>query len=281
MTDKKTGWAHEYFNSWNGTKLFYRFYPVSNARHTMIMLHGYGEHSGRYEKFPPSMRGVAAQFAIMDFRGMGKSESVRGDTGFFGDSLKDVTSFIEHLRRKHSIPKKIILFGHSLGGLIATCWAMENPDFVKRLILSAPFLGFRFSRLIALINGFLLIFAPRFIYRNPVPSHTLTHDPVEIAIHRKDPLILRSISAQLVGEILRRMEILKKQPIVSVPFPVHLLESGEEGVVDSKASRRFFDRLVCPRKERTFFDGFYHELFNEKEQQKAFNVLKTIIEDCV
>ena len=45
--------------------------------------------------------------------------------------------------------------------------------------------------------------------------------------------------------------------------------------------RRFFDRLVAPRKERTIFEGFFHELFNEREQQKAFNVLKTIIEDCV
>ena len=60
-----------------------------------------------------------------------------------------------------------------------------------------------------------------------------------------------------------------------------MLVSGEERIVDPKASRRFFDRLVSPRKERTFFDGFFHEIFNERDQQKAFNVLKTIIEDCV
>ena len=164
---------------------------------------------------------------------------------------------------------------------MATHWAMKNPGPVKMLILSAPFLGLRFSRSIGLLNRLIQVFAPGFIYRNPVRSKTLSHDPEEMALHRKDPLILRKISARLVGEIARRAETLRKQPILSVPFPVHMLVSGEEQIVDPKASRRFFDRLVCPRKDRTFFEGFFHEIFNEREQQKAFNVLKTIIEDCV
>jgi len=276
-----SGWIQDRFKSWDGAEIFYRFYPHKDARHTVIMLHGYGEHSGRYEKFPEKMRNLSAQFAVMDLRGMGKSEGARGDVGSFEDYLRDVSAFVEHLRAKCSIPKKFILFGHSLGGLVAVNWAMKNPDPVKILVLSAPFLGLRFSRLIGPVNRLLLIFAPRFIYRNPVRSRTLSHDPVEVAIHRKDPLILRHISARLIGEISRRTEVLRKQPILSVPFPVHMLVPVEECVVDPDASRRFFDRLVAPRKEHTRFEGFFHEIFNEQDQQRAFNVLKTIIEDCV
>ena len=281
MVRPLTGWIQDHFKSRDGTKIFYRFYPAPGARHTVIMLHGYGEHSGRYEKFPGKMGRLSAQFAVMDFRGMGRSEGTRGDIGSFDHYLGDVTAFVEHLRKKHSIPQKFILFGNSLGGLVATHWAMRNPGPVKLLILSAPFLGLRFSRIIRPLNRLLLVFAPRFIYRNPVRSRTLSHDPVEIGTYRKDPLIVRHISARLVGEIARRTETLRKQPILSVPFPVHMLVPGEERIVDPKASHRFFDRLVSPRKERTFFDGFFHEIFNEQDQQKAFNVLKTIIEDCV
>ena len=275
------GWIQDHFKSWDGTDIFYRFYRVSGARHTVIMLHGYGEYSGRYEKFPGKMGRLSAQFAVMDFRGMGRSEGVRGSVGSFEDYLGDVTAFVEHLRKKHSIPPKFILFGHSLGGLVAACWAMKNPAPVKLLILSAPFLGLRFSWIIPSLNRLVLLLKPRCVYKNPVRSGSLSHDPDEIGIYRKDPLIIRYISARLVEEIARRTGALRKQPILSVSFPVHMLVPGEERIVDSKASRRFFDRLVAPRKERTFFDGFFHEIFNEQDQQKAFNVLKTIIEDCV
>ncbi len=276
-----TGWIHDYFKGRDGTKLFYRFYPVPGARHTVIMLHGYGEHSGRYEKFPSSMGRLSAQFAVMDHRGMGQSDGARGDIGSFDDYLADVTAFVEHLRTKYAIPKKFILFGHSLGGLVATCWAMKNPDPVKLLILSAPFLGLRFSRTMAPFNRLFLFFAPQLVYKNPIRSRSLSHDSSEITAYRKDPLILHHISARLLGEMLRRMENLRKQPILSVPFPVHLLAVGEERIVDPKASRIFFDRLVSPRKEQTLFEGFFHEIFCERDQQRAFNVLKTIIEDCV
>ena len=181
----------------------------------------------------------------------------------------------------YSIPKKFILFGHSLGGLLAVCWALKYPEPVKFLILSAPFLGLKCARFVGAANRLLFLFSPCFIYRNPVRSRTLSHDPVETANHQKDPLILRLISARLVDEIARRTEALRKQPILSVPFPVHMLVPGEEHVVDPMASRRFFERLVAPRKDRTCFEGFFHEIFNERDQQKAFNVLKTIIEDCV
>jgi alpha-beta hydrolase superfamily lysophospholipase len=276
-----TEWLQDYFKSRDGTKIFYRFYPAPGSRHTVIMLHGYGEHSGRYEKFPGKMERLSAQFAVMDFRGMGRSEGARGDIGSFDDYIEDVTAFMEHLRKKHSIPPKFILFGHSFGGLVAIHWAMKNPEPVKMLILSAPFLGLRFSRFIHSLNRLVLFLAPRFVYKNPVRSRALSHDPAEIAAYRKDPLILRYISARLIREIARQMETLRKQPILSVPFPVHLLLVGEERIVDPGMVRRFFDRLVAPRKERTIFEGFFHELFNEREQQKAFNVLKTIIEDCV
>lgn len=276
-----TGWVQDHFKSRDGTDIFYRFYRVSGARHTVIILHGYGEYSGRYEKFPGKMGRLSAQIAVMDFRGMGRSEGTRGDIGSFDDYLGDVTAFVEHLRKEHSIPPKFILFGHSLGGLVAACWAMKNPGPVKLLILSAPFLGLRFSRIVPFLNRLVLLFSPRCVYKNPVQSGSLSHDLDELVTYRKDPRILRCISAHLVGEIARRTEALRKQPILSVPFPVHMLVPGEERIVDPKASCLFFDRLVAPRKERTFFDGFFHEIFNEQDQQKAFNVLKTIIEDCV
>ncbi|HOW87531.1 MAG TPA: lysophospholipase [Candidatus Omnitrophota bacterium] len=275
------GWTQDYFKSWDGTRIFYRFFAAPGAKHTMILLHGYGEHSERYQKFSERLKGLPAQMAIMDFRGMGRSEGARGDIHHFEDYFRDISAFVEHLRVKHGIPKQFILFGHSMGGLVAVHWALKNPEPVRMLVLSAPFFNFRTEWLARILNWFFAVFIPRFIFWNPVRVKTLTHQPDEIATHTQDPLILRFISARLAGEIMRSIEDLRKRPILSVPFPVAMLSAGDERVVDPVASRKFFDRLVAPRKERFVFEGFYHEIFNEIDQQKVFNVLKTIIEDCV
>ena len=275
------GWIQGYFKSWDGTKIFYRFYGVSGARHTLVMLHGYGEHSERYQKFSERMRGLSAQMAIMDLRGMGRSEGVRGDIEAFEDYLRDISAFVEHLREEYGIPKQFILLGHSMGGLLAVLWAMKNPEPVRMMILSAPLLGFRSSWLIRPLNLFLGAFMPRFIFWNPVHLKTLSHKADEIASPKTDPLVLNYISARLASGITESIESLRQQPVLSAPFPVCMLLAGEERIVDPVAANKFFDRLVAPRKERSVFEGFYHEIFNEIDQQKAFNVLKTIIEDCV
>ena len=250
-------WIQDSFSSWDGTKIFYRFCPLSGARHTVVMVHGYGEHSGRYEKFAEKMKNIPAQFAVLDLRGMGRSDGARGTVRSFDDYLGDLSAFVEHLRLKHALPKQFILLGHSLGGLVALSWAMKNSQNVRLLILSAPFLGLRASWLLAPINRLVALIAPNFIYKNPVRSRILSHDPDEVAAHRNDPLILRQISAKLLGEIFACMERLRKQPILSVPFPIHMLIAGEEYVVDPAASRRFLSVLSLltksGRSSRDFF----------------------------
>ena len=113
-----SSWIQDRFKNRDGAELFYRFYPLPGARHTVIIVHGYGEHSGRYEKFPEKMCGLSIQMAAMDFRGMGRSGAVRGTVGSFEDYLRDVSAFVEHLQAKRLCPRNFILFGHSMGGLV-------------------------------------------------------------------------------------------------------------------------------------------------------------------
>ncbi len=219
-------WDQGYFESWDKTRLFYRFYPSPKARHTVLVVHGFGEHSGRYEKFPGRMSGLAVQWAVMDLRGMGASGGARGDVGSAEDYLKDMDAFIAHLQKKYAAPKKFILFGHSLGGLAAVYWGMKRPECIKTLVLSVPFFGFRGQPFLRAVNSLIRFFLPGFVYNNPVIPRALSHDAAEIALYRKDPLIIRKISTRLVGELMRWMEDLRKLPAISFPFAVAVLAAG-------------------------------------------------------
>jgi lysophospholipase len=93
----REGWLQDHFTGWDGTRIFYRYFPVPGARHAVLMVHGYGEHSGRYEEFPEKMKHPSAQFAIMDLRGMGRSGGEKGTVPAFEDYLRDFSAFVEHL----------------------------------------------------------------------------------------------------------------------------------------------------------------------------------------
>lgn len=274
-------WLEGTFKGYDGANLFYRLFEPARPRHTLVILHGYGEHSGRYLKFPEMLRVDAVRVAVMDLRGMGRSGTNVPEAETVEEFLKDVDCFSAHLRQFHGVTDPLIVLGHSMGGLLALEWALLHPEAVKRLILSAPFLGLKGLRLCRLFNAILRLFLPGYVYRNPVLPKFLSHDVDEVNAYRNDPLIKRSISAALIGSIMERIVRLHARETVTLPFPAHFLTAGEERIVDPDAVRTLFDRLAAPRKEWTGFEGFYHEIFNETGQGRAFNVLKTILEECV
>lgn len=274
-------WKEDYFTTWDGRRLFYRLWDHPAAKKTVILFHGYGEHSGRYTKFSHYFGDQPFRFAIMDYRGMGRSDGERASVASFEDYLKDVTSFIGFLKSQDKIQRPLILLGHSFGALVAVNWAVQHQDQIQALILSAPFFDFTLGEPGRWINAFVFGLWPDFIYKNPIHSAALTHDPEELRRHREDPLILREISSRLVREISKQIVAVKKTTQFSFSFPVYLLLAGKEKIVSSQAARRFFAKIQAPKKQLIEFSGFYHEIFNEREQEKTFNVLKTIFEGCV
>ncbi|HOW59414.1 MAG TPA: lysophospholipase [Candidatus Omnitrophota bacterium] len=271
----------DFFETPDKIRIHYRFLSHSKAKHTLIIIHGYGEHSGRYEEFFERLGEIPAQIAMMDLRGMGRSEGERGDIRCLDVYLQDISAFVDHLQKKFTIPQKFILLGHSFGGLLAIHWSMRHQNAIKLLILSAPFLGLRGGWGACLLNRLIRFVLPKFVYRNPISTKILTQDHNEISIYRKDELIIRKISAHFLEEIIRYMKMLQNTAVLSCVFPVYVFTAGQEFIVSAKAIKLFFERLVAPRKDLVSFPGFYHEIFHETDRKKPFNVLKTIIEDCV
>lgn len=261
--------------SWakDGERLFYRFQPGLREKNPILLLHGHGEHSGRYLKFFSRLEGLQCPIAAFDLRGSGRSSGTPVYVRRFEDYLEDVSSFVDFLKLRYSIDPPFQLVGHSLGGLIATAWAREQTTKVSKLILSSPLFDIPLPRPLRVFVNFFNRFLPGLVIKNPVHPPFLTHDPEEIKRYRTDPLIQRKITLGLVHEMLRYAALFKEEE-VSLPFPVYILMAEEDFVVSPEATRRFFLRLRAPVKELESLPGFFHEIFNETGQERAFERLR-------
>lgn len=262
-----------FFETPDQERLFYRFQPGTTGRNLIVILHGHGEHSGRYLKFFNRLENLGCPLAVFDLRGNGRSSGPRAHVERFEDYLTDLSGLVHFLKSRYAIDDSLTLLGHSLGGLIATAWARQNPHEVSKLILSSPLFGLRQSKLLQGLVNLLNPFIPHFVVQNPVSPPFLTHDRSEVERYRTDPLIQRKITIRLVHEMLRYASIFA-QGEVAFPFPVYILMAEEDLVVAPDATRRFFLRVRAPEKELESFAGFYHEIFNEIGQEKVFDQLR-------
>ena len=257
----------------DGERLFYRLERGSSAKQPLVLIHGHGEHSGRYLKFFAELRELQISIATFDLRGCGRSSGEAAHVERFEDYLSDVSSFLKFLAKQYGLKTPIQLFGHSLGGLIALTWARANPKLISKLILSSPLLGLPQEGVIRLLVRILNPIVPRFVIRNAVRPLYLSHDPEEVRLYKEDPLIRRRITVRLVHEMVKYFLLLRGVD-VTIPFPVYILMAGKDRVVRADATRNFFLRLRAPSKELESFEGFYHEIFNEAGQAKVFERLR-------
>ena len=112
------------------------------------------------------------------------------------------------------------------------------------------------------------------IYSNPVYPPHLTHNVQEMETYKKDPYIKRKISVRLAHEMISYGLRLDRMEKIEFSFPVYMVSAGLEKIVDGDRSGKFFKKLQVPEKRNKIFEGFYHEVFHELEQDKAFDVLR-------
>ena len=207
-------------------------------------------------------------------RGCGRSEGPEAYVENFDLFLKDLTSFLAFLQGEFKNRGKLILFGHSLGGLIAFHWALANQGLIKGLVLSSPCFGLRLPPVLVSLIRFLNRICPKFYFKKPVYPVHLSHNLEEIKRYEKDPLIRRKISVRLLEQMLTYSNKLNAGQRYLLSMPVFMILSGMEKVVDLEKTLSLYDQIESPKKDKIVFEGFYHEVFNELGQDKAFEVLK-------
>jgi alpha-beta hydrolase superfamily lysophospholipase len=257
----------------DGQSLFVRDWPHARAQDAVLIVHGLGEHSGRYQRLAQwfHTRGFAVR--SYDQRGHGQTPGTRGGLRHSDDLLEDLatvyTDYASHL------PKPPLLLGHSMGGLVAARCVLDRRIQPPAMALSSPALRSWESAFLRRLAAVLSRITPSLPLPNGLPFNKLSHDPQVEPAYRADPLRHGWVTPRLADFIFRAGESTIRDA-AQLHVPTLLLVAGADKLVDPSGSRDFAAGAWATQRLTTrYFDALYHELFNEAEPSRT-QVLKQL-----
>jgi len=259
--------------------------PCQDPRGAVALVHGAGEHCGRYEHVADHLNRAGYAVLGLDLPGLGRSPGRRGHVESFEDYLGAVDATRARLEALHpGVPQ--FLYGHSMGGLIAVRWLQSRAPAAQAglggAILSCPCLDLALPLPPALLRTAALIERvwPTFTQSNRIPASAVSRTPEVVAAYAHDPLVVRSVSVRWAMELQRAMLAARAGP-ARAEVPVLVLQAGADQLVSAAATRAYAERLEAPRKLYREFPGWYHELHNEPGRDEVLALLTGFLDETL
>jgi len=261
---------HEgWFEGADGLRLFERAWlPAGDARGRVVLVHGYAEHTGRYEHVGATLASAGYAVHAFDLRGHGRSDGSRALVRSFDAYLDDLDLLLDRVRAgAPSAP--IFLLGHSMGGAIVALYAIERRPAVRGIVLSGPAVMTDGG-----VGAWLLRAVGRLLPRLPLvklDAAAVSRDPEVVRRYDDDPLVYRGrVKAGLVAAMLdagRRISA----GASALQVPVLFMHGREDRLAPVATSETLFG--AAPPKDKTLkvYDALYHEIFNEPERDAVLS----------
>ena len=227
---------------------------------SVVLVHGYAEHSGRYDHLGRALAAGGAPAWAMDLRGHGRSEGPRANIERLEWALADLDQLVDRAG------PDAVMFGHSLGGALAAAFAVTRPGKLRGLILSAPalHLAARPRWQVWPVRALAAVAPGAGVAR--VRPEGLSHDPRVVEAFATDPLAWHGRApARTVIEMYRAGR-LAKRGAAGLTVPLLLIHGEEDPIVPVSSSREFFGALTVPDRELLILPGFLHEPHQELGQ---------------
>ncbi len=262
----------------DGLKLQLREWPCAEARGTVLIVHGLGEHIGRYEQIAAQLLRSGRNVVGYDHRGHGASDGPRGRLHHPDDLLRDLALVIDAVRVRQRGP--LLLFGHSLGGLVAARMvaaglAAKPPKWyrpVEALVLSSPALDIGLRGAQKMLLALLGRIAPNFAVGNGLKPEWISRDPAVVEAYVDDPLVHDRVSPKLVRFMLEGGQFVRAHA-AQWRVPTLLMYAGSDRCVAPAGSDAFAAAAPVNTVTALAFAPLFHEIFNEPEQAEVFTVL--------
>lgn len=251
--------------------------PGIKPRGVVIVVHGLGEHAGRYDHVARQLNTWGFAVRGYDQCGHGESSGARGSLPSDTRLLDDLADVVDSTRTRSPKGTPLILIGHSMGGLVAGRFVSLGMRKVDGLVMSSPALDAGMNAFQKFLVSVLPKIAPDLRVGNGVKPQFISHDPAVVAAYKADPLVHDRISARLARFIAEAgPQTLALAPQWTVP--TLLLYAGDDRLLNPDGSRVF--AKLAPKNVVTAqcFENLYHEIFNELDAKPVFSALKRWLE---
>ena len=251
--------------------------PAQERRGAVLLVHGLGEHAGRYEALAQRLNGWGFSVRGYDHYGHGDSGRPRGGLTSDLRLLADLADLVDATRTRLRPGEPLVLLGHSMGGLVAASFVARGVRPVDALVLSSPALATFMNPLQKLLLATLPRLVPNLRVGNGLNPEHLSHDPAVVAAYRADRRCHDRISARLARFIADAgPATLARAARWTVPT---LLLWGEDDRIVNPAGSRAFAAAAPPAVVHAQgFAGLYHEIFNERDAAPVFAQLESWLE---
>lgn len=251
----------------DGLTLFERAWlPEGEARGVVVIIHGYAEHSGRYQHVGEALAARGYAVETLDLRGHGRSMGGRAAVTTFGRFLADLRRFLSRVRARHP-GKPLFLLGHSMGGTIVTLFAVVDQPAVRGIVLSGPGLVGRGGswRITAPIFSTLGAIFPN-LPLSQLKATTVSRDPAVVEAYDTDPLVYRGkMRAGMLRAFIRALKRIQAD-MDAISVPLLLLHGTADELTNPDGSSELYERARSTDKTLKLYNGLAHEVLNEPEK---------------
>ena len=264
------------FVALDGDNLAVQDWPLEQGqtlRGVIILVHGLGEHAGRYDHVARHLNDWGFAVRGYDQYGHGESGGPRGGLPTDTRLLDDLSDIVDSTRARMDPDTPLILLGHSMGGLVAGRFVSMAIRPVQGLVMSSPALEPGLSAFQKLLLAVLPSIAPNLRVGNGLDATLISHDPVTVTAYRADRLVHDRVSGRLARFIAKG----GPATVALAPgwkVPTLLLYAGADKLVNPAGSQAFAAAAPKQMVSAHCFETLYHEIFNELDAEPVFAELR-------
>ncbi len=267
------------FKSVRDNKIYYQAWlPDGDVKAVLFLVHGLGEHSGRYSNLLNHFLPLGYAVYGLDHLGHGKSDGDREIVKSFSDYTDTLKLYFE-LVKGWQPDKPIFIYGHSMGGLITCDYLLNHQGNFKGAIISAPAIKVSdtVSSVAITMGKILSVIAPKTGVLG-LDISGISRNPEVVSAYENDPLVFQGKTpARLAAELLKTM-IRVTEEVKKITLPFIVVQGSGDAIVDPGGAQLLYDNAGSEDKTLKIYEGAYHEVHNEPEKATMFNDVETWLE---